>query len=112
MKLHFVDEAEDSVVAEFRCPDSLEGYPGWLHGGIISLALDSAMANCMFARGFRAVTAELSVRFRNPVATGRTARVSARIVQDMHPLYALEAKLVQDGVERANATGKFMVQEG
>jgi acyl-coenzyme A thioesterase PaaI-like protein len=107
-----VKSVDRGVVTQLACTDDLEGYPGLLHGGVISLVFDSAMANCMFARGYRAVTAELSVKFANPVSLGTEAQITANIVKDMHPLYVLEAQLLQSGSVKARATGKFMVQEG
>ena len=109
-QLRFRACAEGGVETELACGPQLEGYPGLVHGGVISLVFDSAMANCMFAHGHRAVTAELTVRFVNPVALGGSARVRAHVTKDMHPLYVLEAFLEQDGAVKARATGKFMVQ--
>ena len=109
-RLEFAMTSDGGVSAELDCAHDLEGYPGLVHGGVISLIFDSAMANCMFARGYRAVTAELTVRYTNPVSLGVPARVSAQVTKDMHPLYVLEAQLFQDGVQKARAAGKFMVQ--
>jgi acyl-coenzyme A thioesterase PaaI-like protein len=111
-KLQFTQQSDGGVAADFACGDYLEGYPGWLHGGVISLLFDSAMANCMFAQGHRAVTAELTVQFKAPVATGRTARITANVQRDLYPLYLLRASLVQDDAVKATATAKFMVSDG
>ena len=110
LRLRFSEQDDGGVVADFACGRAFEGYPGLLHGGITSMVLDSAMANCMFAEGYEAVTAELHVRYRAPVAVDRTARVSARIQREMHPLYLVESSLVQDGSVKALATGKYMVR--
>jgi acyl-coenzyme A thioesterase PaaI-like protein len=110
-QLWFEEQPDGSMVGQIHCSTDLEGYPGLLQGGFISLVFDSAMVHCMFARGFRALTAELSVKFMRPVKTGGTATVAARIVSDMHPLYLIEAELTQDRLIRAKATAKFMVQE-
>jgi hypothetical protein len=64
----------------------------------------------MFTEGYEAVTAELAVRFKEPVAIGHAAHISARVQKDMHPLYLIEATLSQDEVVKAQATGKFMVR--
>jgi acyl-coenzyme A thioesterase PaaI-like protein len=46
----------DSVVrATFECDHTFEGYPGMVHGGVISSILDGAMGNCMFAHGLATV---------------------------------------------------------
>ena len=81
-----------------------------MHGGVISTVLDGAMGHCMFARGQTAVTVEITTRFRHPVVTCKQATVSARITRISHPLYLLEAKIVQDGEIKATAKGKFYDQ--
>jgi acyl-CoA thioesterase FadM len=66
------------------------------------------MTHCLVALGREAVTAELTVRFRHPVATGRPATVRARLERERAPFYRLRAELVQDGVVKAAATAKFL----
>ena len=100
-----------SVEGTFECSEMFQGYDGIIHGGIISSLLDAAMTHCLFAQGDAAVTAELCVQFKRPVATGRSATVSARIVKDYCPLFLMEARIEQDGWPAATATGKFMRRE-
>jgi acyl-coenzyme A thioesterase PaaI-like protein len=83
-----------------------------IHGGVVSLLLDGAMTNCMFARNKKAVTGMLTVRYKHPVCVNRTAEVSARLVKSSPPLYYLEAEISQDGKVLARATGKFMERHG
>jgi len=107
LHLHF-DVADDgSVKADFQCDEAFEGYPGVLHGGVISSILDGAMGNCIFACGQAAVTIEMTTRFRHPVTTYSQATVSAKIIRTSHPLYLLEAEIAQDGEIKATAKGKF-----
>lgn len=108
LKFDVIDDG--SVKADFQCNEAFEGYPGILHGGVISSILDGAMGNCMFARGQTSVTIEMTVRFRHPIITGHEATVSARITRSSHPLYLLEAKIVQDGKVKAAAKGKYYDQ--
>ena len=96
------------VHAEFPCHKVFQGYPGQLHGGIITALLDGAMTNCLFAQGIEAVTGELIVRFLLPVVTDRMAAVSARITKVSHRLYILEAELTQEHMTVARAQGKFL----
>ena len=67
MGLQFRLLGDGSVEEAFDCSDRFQGYPGMLHGGVISSLLDGAMTNCLFAHGIVAVTADLKVRFRHPV---------------------------------------------
>jgi acyl-coenzyme A thioesterase PaaI-like protein len=111
LRLRYAPGDGTAVQAELDCDGSLEGYGGRLHGGVIAAALDGAMTHCLFALGRTAVTAELLVRFKHPVATGRPATVRARVERDLAPLYLLEAELIQDGVVKAAASAKFMEDE-
>ena len=110
LNLEFDVADNGSVTSTFKCEEAFEGYPGVLHGGVISSILDGAMGHCMFARGQAAVTVEMTTRFRHPVVTGMEATVSARIVRTSHPLYLLEAEIIQEGEIKATAKGKFYDQ--
>jgi uncharacterized protein (TIGR00369 family) len=112
LKLTFEDAGEGAVRATFDCSAVFEGYPGQLHGGIISTLLDAAMANCLFAQQLQAVTAELSVRFKAPVALKHQATAEAKVVRDLFPLFLMEASLTQDKEVKATATAKFIVPRG
>jgi acyl-coenzyme A thioesterase PaaI-like protein len=106
--LEFILAEDGTVHSSFCCKGDYEGYPGLLHGGIISSIVDGAMTNCLFAHEVVAVTAELAVRFRSPVVVGRQTTVWAKILRKDSPLYVVEAKITQDGKTRVTATGKFL----
>ena len=81
-----------------------------VHGGIIAAIMDGAMGHCMFARQLTTVTVEIAVQFRHAVRTGQEATVRAWVVQTAHPLYMLEAEIVQGGQVKAKAKGKYYDQ--
>ena len=110
--LKFAASNDGGVQAGFDCDESFEGYPGMLHGGVITSLLDGAMTNCMFARGTPAMTAELTVRFRHPVIVDRAANVRAWVERSSPPLHVLKAVVLQDEQLKATAVGKFMEQAG
>jgi acyl-coenzyme A thioesterase PaaI-like protein len=112
LKLDFRDAGVGAVQATFDCNAAFEGYPGQLHGGIISTLLDAAMANCLFAQNLQGVTAELTVKFKAPVGLKHQATAEARVVRDLFPLFLMEATLTQDGEIKATATSKFVVLQG
>ena len=99
---------DGTVEATFSCDDVFQGYSATLHGGVICTLLDGAMTNCLFALGHAAVTAEMQIRFRHPVATGIPATVRGWITSSTSPLHCLAAELLQDGQVVATATGKFL----
>jgi uncharacterized protein (TIGR00369 family) len=100
--------ADGLVHAEFACHQVFQGYPGQLHGGVVTALLDGAMTNCLFAHGIEAVTGELTVRFLRPVLADHVAAVRARLVKAFRRLYVLEAELIQENVTVARAQGKFL----
>lgn len=108
LQLEFTVQDDGSVTAPFQCARRFEGYNGMLHGGVISAIADGAMTNCLFARGLRAVTAELNVRFRHPIVLDSPLEAAARVTRESAPLFLVEATLTQNGEVRATATGKFM----
>jgi acyl-coenzyme A thioesterase PaaI-like protein len=106
--LKFILRDDGGVQAEFSCDRIYQGYPGYLHGGISSLLLDSAMANCLFAHQKVGVTARLIVRFLLPVAIDKPAVVKAWVREYEPPLYVLEAALEQNGRALVKASAKFI----
>jgi len=112
--LHFRSAGADGVVAHCTIDEKFQGYDGVVQGGIVSLLLDSAMTNCLFRLGIKAMTARLSVRFRSPVQTRIPLVVTACLLQREQPrqlrkmVYTLSATIEQDGEARATATGTFV----
>jgi len=49
MQLDFSLRENDSVAANFKFDEKLEGYTSVPHGGIISGVFNGAMGNCLFA---------------------------------------------------------------
>ena len=76
------------------------------------MLLDAAMANCLFAQNLQGVTAELSVKFKAPVVLKHEAKVEARVVRDLFPLFLMEATVTQDGEVKATASSKFVILQG
>jgi len=101
---------DGSVSASFDCSKAFAGYDGCIHGGVIASLLDGAMTNCLFAHGHVAMTAELNVRYPSLLATGTAATVRAWIERTRGPLHVLKAEVMQAGMTKATASGKFMPQ--
>jgi len=104
----FALRADDSVTADFDLDETCEGYQGCPHGGVTSALLDASMCHWLFAHGLAGVTAELNIRFRHPVQLGKPATAITQLKRASHPLYVLEARVVQDGQVKVQATGKFI----
>lgn len=108
LRLKAIPDRNGGVEAEFQCDDVFKGYDGKLHGGVVAALMDGAMTQCCFAQGIKAVTGELTVRFRKPVILHRKAKVVAWMALSRPPLYILEAELKQGSEVKVKAVGKFM----
>jgi uncharacterized protein (TIGR00369 family) len=107
LHLKFESADDGSIRGFFECDKTYEGYPGVLHGGILTSILDGAMGNCLFSRGKTAVTVEMNTRFKHAVEINKPAIVTARIVKISYPLYFMEAEISQNEKVKVVAKSKF-----
>ena len=78
--LHLKFSLHDGKVTTEFVPEKIhQGYKDIVHGGIISALLDEAMVKAAFMQGMPAVTAEITIRFKNPLMAGEKAIVEAHI---------------------------------
>ena len=70
---------DGKVLTEFIPQKIHQGYKDIIHGGLISTLLDEAMVKAALMQGMPAVTAEITVRFKNPLMVGEKAIVEAII---------------------------------
>ena len=97
---------DDWAIAAFEAQRDHQGYPGYVHGGIVSSLLDEAMGWATYGRGIWALTGKLETRFRGIVPTGRLLEVRARISRDRGRTLDVIAELKDgDGKLLAEATG-------
>jgi acyl-coenzyme A thioesterase PaaI-like protein len=96
---------------EFRPGEHHVGYDGVVHGGVLFSALDDVMANWLYLRGERALTARSEVRFREPVAVGTRVLLEATLRRRRGALAILEGRALRadDGAVVAEAEASFMV---
>jgi len=110
LAIEFETISEGVLTASFQANPIFEGYEGRVHGGITAALLDGIMTNCLFAEGIVAVTAELRVRYREPVLIGSEILLRGWIENRHPPLFLMSAELKQDDCIRATASAKFMQQ--
>jgi acyl-coenzyme A thioesterase PaaI-like protein len=67
LKLFFYTDDEGRTITHFRPKPEHQGYPGQLHGGIISTLLDETMGRVLTRQQIWAMTGTLEVKFRKPV---------------------------------------------
>lgn len=102
--------SSDGAAARWTPTLGWESFEGIVHGGIITAVLDEVMSQAVIARGWEALTAELTVRFRGRVAPGDDLQVRGWVVDRRKRRIRAEATLVTDaGEERAHAWATFLV---
>jgi acyl-coenzyme A thioesterase PaaI-like protein len=102
------------ILARFTGQEIHQGYPGRMHGGIITGILDETIGRAInIGEGEHpmswGVTAELTIRFRKPVPLGVELTARGRITRDIHHLFEGEGELyLPDGAIAATARGKYI----
>lgn len=109
LHLRFMPDGPDRVLAEWRPESTFQGFPGVIHGGIVSTVLDEAMSKAVAGAGLRALTCELRIRLRRSVTPDEPLALRGWIVQQRKRLITTEAVLTDaQGHERAHAWGSFL----
>lgn len=99
------------VQTEFISQKNHQGYENIVHGGIISALLDEAMVKAALLQGMPAVTAEIAVRFKTPLATGEKSIVEAEITCKHKRIIETSAVIRKsDGTLIAEAHAKLLRQ--
>jgi acyl-coenzyme A thioesterase PaaI-like protein len=112
--LHLEFRMEDEwAVANFVAQQVHQGYPGYVHGGLVSTLLDEAMGWATYGRGIWALTGKLETRFRDIVPTHELLEVRARITRDRGRTLNIEARLTgPEGKVLAEAEGLLFRAKG
>jgi len=112
LHLHFRMEGEWAI-APFVARQEHQGYPGFVHGGIVSAVLDEAMGWATYGRGVWAVTGKMKMRFRAIVPVGEPLEVRGRIERDRGRTLEVTAELRgAGGALLAEAEGLFFRVRG
>jgi len=99
----------DEYVAEFTPEDWHQGWAGMVHGGLIATLLDEVMTRLCWERGLNVATAQLDIRYKQPVPIGRKTVTRGRINRCRGPFVEAAAETYfEDGSLVASALGKFM----
>ncbi|MDA8077872.1 MAG: PaaI family thioesterase [Nitrospiraceae bacterium] len=95
-------------VAEFVPLKSHQGFKDIVHGGIITTVLDEAMMKAALCRGIAAVTAEITVRFRQPLHVGDRSVIEAEIIKTGKRLIEATARITAGSGVIAEAAAKLI----
>jgi len=110
--VRFYEQEDGSVLARFTGQEHHQGYPGRMHGGVITAVLDETIGRAIMIRHGEAVwgvTGELQIRFRKPAPLGVELTTVGRITSENSRLFEGSGELyLPDGAIAAEATGKYI----
>jgi acyl-coenzyme A thioesterase PaaI-like protein len=112
--LHMTFRLEgDRTICEYTPCAYQQGYPGRMHGGVVSTLIDETMGWAVYHAREWGATARLNIRYRHPVALEQTLRIEAWIVKNRGRLMELRAEVLgEDGRLLAEGDGVFMKLDG
>lgn len=104
------ERAPDGVVCHYDPREADQGFPGTLHGGIITTLLDESMAWALWSHaGALGVTAKMETRYRRPVPSLSALTVHGRVTAERGRRYELEASVEdEDGTVLVEASALFL----
>jgi uncharacterized protein (TIGR00369 family) len=109
LHLEFLLAADGSVVSLATIPDTFEGPPGCVHGGVIATLLDEAMSKAVRAQGLIAMTRKLDVEYLRPVPSGAPIRMEGKILSSEGRKHWVHARILNaHGSELALGKGLFI----
>lgn len=109
LKVEFQYNQEGCARADLVLTELFEGYPGVIHGGILSTLLDEVMAKAVIKSGKIAFTARLNVTYRKPLAPQGTVHLEGQIVTAKTRTIQTRAKIFDDNIVYAEAEAVFIV---
>ena len=102
LKLEFKMDGEWAE-AHFVAMQEHQGYPGYVHGGVVSTLLDEAMGWATYGNRIWALTGRLETRFRDIVPTHELLTVRGKIESD-------RGRTLEVIAELRNADGKLLAE--
>lgn len=112
VKVFFYEQDDHTVLARFTGQDIHQGYPGRFHGGVLAGILDETLGRAIrleYGDDVWGVTAELTLRYRQPVPLGVELTAVGRITAERSRLFEGQGELfLPDGSVAVEAYGKFV----
>jgi len=108
---HFLELADGRLCCLFTAGEEHQSYPGRVHGGILSAVMDETIGRLihLLHPDIFAVTIDLAVKFRKPVALNTEHRVIAWVTRDTpRALEGAGQLLLSDGSVAVQATAKYL----
>ena len=111
LKAFFYQDEQGQVVAHVTGKEEHQGYPGVMHGGIVTALLDEVIGRVAIAHDLWAVTAKLEVRFRHPVPLGQPLTLVGEMTRLRSRTLEGRGEIrLEDGTVAAEAEGVYIIR--
>lgn len=109
LHLHFIIE-DNFFRATVTLPREYQSFTGVVHGGIVTTMLDEAMGGFLYEQGEKAVTARLSVRYRQTTPVGELLFICGWIESRRGRFVDMKSSIaLADGTITAEGTARMAV---
>jgi acyl-coenzyme A thioesterase PaaI-like protein len=109
LKLKFYTDDEGRCVARFWPKPEHQGFPGQLHGGIISTLLDETMGRLLTPKNVWAMTGRLEIKFRKPVPMDQELTIVGELTRSRSRAYEARGELqLADGTALVEGSGVYI----
>ena len=98
LQLSFSYPDKNSAETRLTIPNHFTGWKSVVHGGLLAMLLDEAMAHACISAEYFAVTAEMTIRYRNPTEVGESIRIFGKVK-------AVRSKIIETTGEISGSKG-------
>lgn len=111
LHMRFEESDDGTVESRVTVGRPFQGWRDVVHGGIVALLLDEAMAYAAAARGIVGVTGDLKLRFRKAVPVGAPLCVRGKVSWQRRNVLGIEASVHDNaGTLLASGQGSFVAR--
>jgi uncharacterized protein (TIGR00369 family) len=109
LKIRFHVDDEGRCITRFQPKPEHQGYPGTLHGGIISALLDETMGRVLTAQNVWAMTGRLEIKFSKPTPLDQELTVIGEVIRIRSRAYEAKGEIrLADGTLLAEGSGVYV----
>ncbi len=109
LKLRFYTDDEGHCVTRFQPRPEHQGFPGQLHGGLISSLLDETMGRVLIHEDVWAMTGRLEIKFSRPVPLDQELTVISELIRNRSRAYEARCEIrLPDGTVLVEGSGVYV----
>ena len=106
----FFKRKDKGVETSFEFDSRFQGFPNYMHGGIISTILDETMNRAALIQNYWVLTAKMEVKFKKPIIITEKITSYGEIKRKIGKLLLIESSIkLQDNSIAAIASGHFSI---